>query len=187
MVSPAALALLVAATSYTPREGAELIGTPAPPWQGLRWLNRGPLSLADLRGKIVLLRFWLIDCPYCTRTLPVLRDLEREYGPRGLVVVGIHHPKSDAARSPEAVAAAARALAIDFPIALDNDWRTVSAYGVGRVFQRFTSVSFLIDRQGRIRFVHDGGEYHPGGGAKHRDCNAAYAALRQAIERALAE
>jgi len=46
-------------------------------------------------------------------------------------------------------------------------------------------VSFLIDREGIIRFVHDGGEYHQGGGPDHRECNAAYAALEAAIRQAL--
>jgi peroxiredoxin len=168
---------------WIPTEGGALIGTRAPEWKGIEWIQGEPTTLADLRGKVVLVRFWLMDCAYCTRTAPALRELSKRYEDRGLVVVGLHHPKSDPARDPKAVARAARALGLDFRVGLDNDWETIRAYGVGRVFQRFTSVTFLIDRQGIIRFVHDGGEFHEGEG--HAECNAAYRALEAAIVEAL--
>lgn len=150
---------------WTPSEGTSLIGTPAPEWKGVDWIQGGPQTLAGLRGKVVLLRFWLVDCAYCTRSAPVLRGLSARYKKQGLVVVGLHHPKSAAARDRRAVARAAKALRLEFPIGLDNEWETIRAYGVGTVFQRFTSVSFLIDRQGVIRFVHDGGDLHDGADA----------------------
>lgn len=53
------------------------------------------------------------------------------------------------------------------------------------MFRRFTSVSFLIDRGGVIRFIHDGGEFHGGGGPEHAACNAAFEALEAAIADAL--
>src|SRR5262245_41689634 len=49
-------------------EGADLIGTTAPTWRGLQWLQGGPLSLEQLRGKVVLIRFWTAGCPLCTHT-----------------------------------------------------------------------------------------------------------------------
>ncbi len=172
---------------WVPREGRELIGTRAPEWRGIRWLQGGPLSLADLRGKVVLLRFWLIDCPYCERSAPALRSWSERYRERGLVVVGLHHPKSEAARDPAAVERAARRLGLDFPVGLDDDWTTIRAYGVGATFQAFTSVSFLIDREGFIRFVHDGGEYRQGGGPAHGGCHAAHTTLDAALRELLAE
>jgi peroxiredoxin len=178
------LALLTLA-AWAPREGAGLVGTPAPEWRGIEWLEGGPLRLGDLRGRVVLLRFWLADCPYCRRSAAALRAWAAAYRDDGLVVVGIHHPKSQEARDPETVAAAARALGFDFPIGIDDGWETVRAYGVGGVFKRFTSVTFLIDRDGIIRFVHDGGEYHEDGGAGHEECAAAYRALHAAIRTAL--
>jgi peroxiredoxin len=169
---------------WSPTEGADLVGTPAPEWRGLRWIQGGPLTLDKLRGKVVLVRFWTDGCQYCRHTAPALRELWQKYRRRGLVVIGIHHPKSEASRDPSAVAAAARDLGFDFPVAADVDWQTVRAYGVGTRFTRFTSVSFLIDRAGVIRFVNDGGEYHTGGGPEHRVCHAAYEALVGAIEQA---
>jgi peroxiredoxin len=166
---------------WSPREGKELVGTPAPEWRDIRWVQGGPLSLAKLRGKVVLLRFWLTDCPYCQRTAPALRQLYERYRDQGLVVVGLHHPKSEEARDVDRVARAARDLGFTFPVGIDDGWVTVRAYGVGTHFHRFTSVSFLIDASGVIRFVHDGGEFHEGGGPDHRECNAAYEALEASL------
>jgi peroxiredoxin len=174
-----------AGDGWTPREGKELLGAPAPEWKGIRWIQGGPLTLAGLRGKVVLLRFWLADCPYCERTAPALRELDSRFRDRGLVVVGIHHAKSARTRNPEKVALAARELGFTFPVGMDDTWATLKAYGVGTVFRRFTSVSFLIDASGTIRFVHDGGEFHAGGGPGHRECNAAYEALQRTIEELL--
>lgn len=170
---------------WQPAEGATLIGTSAPEWKDIDWIQGGPLTLAGLRGKVVLLRFWLTGCSYCERTAPALRALAERYADRGLVVVGLHHPKSTAARDRRTVEKAARALRLDFPIGLDNDWTTIRAYGVGSIFERFTSASFLIDRDGVIRFVHDGGEFHEGGGPDHASCRAAYEALEAALVSAL--
>jgi peroxiredoxin len=168
---------------WRPREGRELIGTPAPEWRDLEWLQGGPLTLEDLRGRVVLVRFWLVGCPYCRRSAPALVHLQEEYGERGLVVVGIHHPKSEAAKDPDVVRRAAEGYGFDFPLALDDEWSTIRAYGVGSVFERFTSVSFLIGPDGVIRWVHDGGAYAPGEGEEGR----AYESLVEAIERWLPE
>jgi peroxiredoxin len=159
-------------------EGATLIGKAAPEWKGLRWLQGGPLDLRGLRGKPVLVRFWTDGCSYCSRSAPALRELWERYRERGLVVVGIHHPKAEASTTPAVIRRAAKALRLDFPIATDERWATVRAYGVGREFTRFTSVSFLIDQCGVIRFVHDGGTIAAE--------DAAYRVLVSAIEALLA-
>lgn len=183
----AACVIGAAGAAWSPREGRGLLGTAAPEWRGVEWIQGGPLSLADLRGRVVLLRFWLVDCPYCQRSAAALRSWSKRYGERGLVVVGIHHPKSEEARDRELVREAARDLGFDFPVGTDNAWATVSAYGVGSVFKRYTSVSFLVDRDGIVRFVHDGGEYHEGVEPGHEECRAAYEAFESAIRSALAE
>lgn len=179
LTSPGAHA---AAPPWTPREGAELIGTAAPAWTHLRWIQGGPLTLGGLRGKAVLLRFWTDECPYCTATAPTLAALDRRFRNRGLVVVAVHHPKSRAGHDPEVVRRAARTLGLGFAVGTDEAWSMLRAYGVGTHFKRFTSVTFLIDTAGVIRFVHDGGELHPGGGEGHHECDLAYQALMSAIE-----
>ncbi|MFQ5351896.1 MAG: TlpA disulfide reductase family protein, partial [Candidatus Binatia bacterium] len=84
------------AAIWRPLEGHDLIGTKAPPWRDIEWIQGGPLDLGELNrdGKAVLVRFWLTGCPYCRRTAPALRSLWRRYRDDGLVVVGLHHPKS---------------------------------------------------------------------------------------------
>ena len=66
----------------------------APNFVGIsNWLNSGPLSIADLRGKVVLVDFWTYGCINCTRTLPHVTRLYDTYQDRGLVVVGVHTPE----------------------------------------------------------------------------------------------
>jgi thiol-disulfide isomerase/thioredoxin len=187
LLLPVLLSLAMEGTaSWEPQEGKDLLGTRAPEWSGITWIQGGPLTLASLKGKVVLLRFWLGNCPYCVRSAPALLSLQEQYRDRGLVVVGLHHPKSQEGRDLKWVAGKARELGFDFAVGQDDQWTTIRAYGVGTHFRRFTSVSFLIDRTGIIRFVHDGGEFHPGGGKGHEECTRAYEALKAAIETALA-
>src|SRR5581483_6203971 len=55
---------------------------------GVTWLQGGPLRMADLRGKLVLIDFWDYTCVNCIRTLPYVKEWHRRYADRGLVVVG---------------------------------------------------------------------------------------------------
>ncbi len=73
--------------------GAELIGTEAPSWEGAEWLTTEPLRLEDLRGKVVLVRWWTDTCPYCSRSAPALNEFHARYAQRGLIVIGMYHPK----------------------------------------------------------------------------------------------
>ncbi len=73
--------------------GAELIGTKALGWEGAEWLNPEPLRLEDLRGKVVLVRWWTDSCPYCSRSAPALNEFHARYARRGLIVIGMYHPK----------------------------------------------------------------------------------------------
>ena len=84
----------------------------APELTGRGWLNTGgrDLSLADLRGAIVLLDFWTFCCVNCLHVLDELRPIEAEYADV-LVVVGVHSPKFAHERDPAALAAAVRLLA----------------------------------------------------------------------------
>lgn len=187
LLLPVLLSLAIEGRAFwEPQEGKDLLATRAPEWGGITWIQGGPLTLASLKGKVVLLRFWLGNCLYCVRSAPALSSLQEQYRDRGLVVVGLHHPKSQEGRDLKWVAGKAGELGFDFPVGQDDQWTTIRAYGVGTRFRRFTSVSFLIDRTGIIRFVHDGGEFHPGGGRGHEECNRAYEALKAAIEAALA-
>jgi peroxiredoxin len=171
----AGLAVPGAARAADP--AAALLGTRPPEWQASRWIGSRPLRLADLRGRVVLVRWWTAGCPYCSATAPSLRALHERYGARGLTVVGMYHHKDATPFRPEVFEETARKYGFTFPVAVDDDWRTLRAWMRG-VDTGFTSVTFLLDKQGVVRHVHPGGEYRPG--------DAGYTRLAEAIERLLA-
>jgi thiol-disulfide isomerase/thioredoxin len=88
----------------------------APELRGRRWLNTGgaELSLADLRGKIVLLDFWTFCCVNCLHVLDELRELEERYADV-LVTIGVHSPKFAHEADPDAVVAAVERYAVHHP------------------------------------------------------------------------
>ncbi len=170
------------------RSGTDLVGKPAPEWGELAWLNSAPLSLKQLRGKVVLLRFWTNTCPFCEATAPALRRLHQDFAGRGLVVIGMYHPKPPGARrSVESVRRMIRQWDWQFPVGLDTQWRTLQAFWLNGPRRPATSASFLLDRKGTIRFVHPGPEYHPDGPPDHPQCRNDYRDLSRAIEALLSE
>ena len=176
------------AASAAGSEGAELLGRPAPEWDTLEWVQSGPLALRDLRGKVVLIRWWTDSCPMCVRSAPALNEFHELYGERGLVVVGMYHPKPiSRGISPEQVEQAAQERGFEFPIALDLGWSNLRKYWLGGQDRRATSVSFLLDRHGIIRYIHPGPEYHRAGEGRHAQCGADYLEFKQKIEELLRE
>ena len=143
-------------TGDQPALAAGPTAPPAPELQGiLEWINSAPLSLSALRGRVVLVDFWTYSCINCLRTLPHLKDWDRAYRDDGLTIVGVHAPEFAFEREPDNVRAAVRKLGIRYPVALDNDFVTWSAYS-----NQYWPAKYLIDRTGRVRFVHFGeGEY----------------------------
>jgi peroxiredoxin len=148
-----------------PAEGAELIGTEAPAWALPDWINSPPLTLAALRGKVVLVRWFMsTECPYCSATAPALVQLHEQYGARGLTVIGMYHHKRPDPLTTDKVRGWVRDFGFEFPVAIDHDWETLKRWwwkgeGQGRTF---TSVSFLVDQRGVIRHIHPGGTMAPG-------------------------
>jgi thiol-disulfide isomerase/thioredoxin len=171
----------IAHAEWAPKEGGALVGTRAPELVGLRWLQGGPFTMEKLRGKVVLIRFWTDGCQFCSSTAPSLKELDARYRDQGLVVIGVHHPKSKDSDPEKSM----RELGFTFPVATDKDWQTVKGWGVGTTFKTFTSISYLVDKEGVIRFVHDGGEWHTGGGKGHEKCQAGYDALTSTLAQLL--
>jgi cytochrome c biogenesis protein CcdA/thiol-disulfide isomerase/thioredoxin len=125
----------------------------APEFVGISgWLNvPAPLSLAALRGKVVLIDFWTFSCVNCLRTLPFLRGWDRAYRDDGLQVVGVHSPEFAFEHEEDNVRGAIDRLGIEYPVALDNDFGTWNAWG-----NRYWPAKYLVDRNGHVRFVHFG-------------------------------
>ena len=101
----------------------------APELRGRRWLNTGgvELSLADLRGKVVLLDFWTFCCVNCLHVLDELRELEERYADV-LVTIGVHSPKFAHEADPDAVVAAVERYAVHHPVLDDPELLTWDAY-----------------------------------------------------------
>lgn len=177
------------ATAAAQPEGHELIGTPARPFSELLFIG-SPLKLQDLRGKVVLIRWWSDACPMCSGALPNLGRLYEQHKQEGLVVIGVYHPKPAAPLSAAAVqtiAQAAEAHEAHFPIATDADWTVLRRYWLDGGKRDFTSPTFLIDRQGIIRWVHPGGELHPSTEPAHKECDRMYGQLVSTLTTLLRE
>jgi cytochrome c biogenesis protein CcdA/thiol-disulfide isomerase/thioredoxin len=128
----------------------------APDFAGIdRWLNSRPLTMAELRGKVVLIDFWTYSCINCLRTLPHVEAWDRLYRKDGLVIVGVHTPEFAFEHVPSNVQASVKRLGVRYPVALDNDYGTWNAYG-----NQYWPAKYLIDRNGDVRYAHFGeGDY----------------------------
>jgi cytochrome c biogenesis protein CcdA/thiol-disulfide isomerase/thioredoxin len=115
------------------------------------WFNTDPLTLKELRGKVVLLDFWTYSCINCLRTLPHLKAWYAAYHPQGFVVLGVHTPEFAFEHVTSNVGAAVKRLGIRYPVVQDNDFGTWNAYS-----NQYWPAEYLIDRNGRIRHVHFG-------------------------------
>ena len=119
------------------------------------WINSEPLTMAGLRGKVVLLDFWTYSCINCLRTLPHLTAWDDAYRDDGLVIVGVHTPEFAFEREPDNVRRAVRDHGIDYPVALDPDFGTWEAWQ-----NRYWPAKYFVDRRGHIRYAHFGeGDY----------------------------
>lgn len=125
---------------------------PAPEFPpGLQWLNTDhPLSLRQLRGKVVLLDFWTYCCINCVHVLPDLKRLEHKY-PDELVVIGVHSAKFSAEQDTDNIRSAILRYEIEHPVVNDRDMRIWDSYAV----QAWPTV-VLIDPEGRIVARHSG-------------------------------
>lgn len=139
-----------------------LIGSKAIDWQVGDWLNSQPMQLKDLQGKVVLVRWWTTICPFCKATAPALNEFYQKYKSQGLEVVGFYHHKSSEPLNKQEVYQYSKKLGFQFPIAIDYRWQTLTKWWLENTNENWTSVSFLIDRQGTICHIHPGGEYVKG-------------------------
>jgi cytochrome c biogenesis protein CcdA/thiol-disulfide isomerase/thioredoxin len=128
----------------------------APDFVGItKWFNSKPLTMQQLRGKVVLVDFWTYSCINCLRTLPHLRAWWRDYHRAGLEIVGVHTPEFAFEAEPSNVRAATKDLGVPWPVALDPKYATWKAYR-----NEYWPAEYLIDRSGHIRHEHFGeGEY----------------------------
>jgi hypothetical protein len=115
------------------------------------WLNSEPLGPAQLRGEVVLVNFWTLTCINWLRTEPYVRAWAQAYRSDGLVVIGVHTPEFSFEHEAERVRQATKARAIDYPVALDNDYEIWSAFD-----NHYWPALYFVDADGVIRDHHFG-------------------------------
>ncbi len=119
------------------------------------WLNSKPLTLRELKGKVVLVDFWTYTCINCIRTLPHVTSWYEKYKDQGFVVLGIHTPEFEFEKDTKNVENAIKQYNIIYPVAQDNDFATWNNYS-----NQYWPAKYLIDSNGNIRKFHFGeGEY----------------------------
>ncbi len=162
------------------KEIRALIGTPAPEFaRDLQWVNCPAMTMAQLRGHPVFVRFWYRNCKMCDVSAPMMNELQDKYAKDGLVVIGIHHSKTVGGDKPESVAKAALDLGYKFPVAMDNSWNTIGKFWIHGTQRAYSSASFLIDKNGTIVWGHDLGRLESG--------SPAAVSLESAIDKLLAK
>lgn len=123
----------------------------APDFAKGNWVNSDPLILSKLRGRVVLVEFWTFGCYNCRNTLPSVKEWDAKYRERGLTVVGVHTPETDSEYSLDNLRREVPALGVNYAVVTDNDYTTWKAYKV----EAWPTI-FVIDKQGRIRWLHVG-------------------------------
>lgn len=120
------------------------------------WINTDKnLTMADLRGKVVLIDFWTYSCINCIRTLPQVTSWYEKYKDQGFVVIGVHTPEFEFEKVLANVQTAVKRHGINYPVALDNNFGTWNNYS-----NHYWPAHYLIDRDGNIRYYHFGeGKY----------------------------
>ncbi|MEE4302420.1 MAG: TlpA disulfide reductase family protein [Pseudomonadales bacterium] len=142
-----ALVLMIAATAV---QAEPKVGAPAPNFT-LPSQDGSPVSLADLRGEVVLLNFWATWCPPCRQEMPLLDQLHSRYSPLGFTLLGVNvEQESELAKQ-----FLANEVPVSFPVLFDPEESVSELYGVPAM-----PTSVLIDRKGNVRYIHHG--YRPG-------------------------
>ena len=131
-------------------------GRTAPAFTGIDgWINTGtPISLAGLRGKLVLVNFWTYSCINSRRPMRYLKRWQAAYGPLGLQIIGVHTPEFRFEHDRRNVEAYVREEAIQYPVAQDNEFQTWDAWE-NAAWPGF----YLVDREGRIVLSREGEDH----------------------------
>jgi thiol-disulfide isomerase/thioredoxin len=115
------------------------------------WLNSEPLGPAELRGRVVVVNFWTLTCINWLRQEPYVRAWSQTYRDAGLVVIGVHTPEFSFEHDTDGVRRATKERAIDYPVAVDNDYEVWSAFA-----NHYWPALYFVDRDGVIRDQHFG-------------------------------
>ena len=129
-------------------------GQTPPKLQGGPWLNtpgEQGLKLDELRGQVVLVNFWVYSCINCHNSLPTLQGWYTKYHAQGLEIIGIHTPEFESDKPLANVQAALKDDGVTWPVMQDNNLSNWRAWN-----NHYWPAFYLIDRQGKVRAVHNG-------------------------------
>ncbi len=129
---------------------------PAPELAGITaWINSEPLTLASLRGEVVLVHFWTFGCYNCRNVQPYIKAWNERYGDAGFTVLSVHTPELSFERDVDNVRKAVVDQGVEFPVAFDPEYKTWYGYS-----NRYWPAFYFVDKAGQIRHEHFGeGDY----------------------------
>lgn len=122
-------------------------GAVAPPITSNVWLNSEPLTIASLRGKVVLVEFWTFGCYNCRNVEPWIKKWHQTYGDKGLTVIGVHAPEFSFEKKLDNLKGYIAKQQIDYAVAVDNDFDIWHAW-----HNRAWPTLYLVDKRGIIRY-----------------------------------
>jgi len=123
-----------------------------PELEGIKaWINSKPLTMDQLKGKVVLIDFWSYTCVNCLRTLPYLKAWHEKYAKNGLVIIGVHSPEFSFEKDVESVRKAVKELGIEYAVAVDSDMETWNAFSNG-----YWPAKYIINQDGYVAYLHFG-------------------------------
>ena len=111
------------------------------------WLNSSPLKFSELRGKVVAFHFWAFNCGNCLNNLPHYARWHEQLASRGLVVLGMHTPETQAERNVDTLRERLKRHAIRYPVAVDHESANWAAWA-----NAWWPSVYLIDKRGRVRY-----------------------------------
>lgn len=142
-----ALSACLSATSSLAVTGGEM----APEISTDTWLNSEPLTLRALRGRVVLVEFWTFECYNCRNVEPYVKEWYARFRERGFTVVAVHSPEFAHEHDIENVRRYLKRRAIDYPVAIDNDFAIWKRYA-----NRYWPAMYFVDKRGAVRHVQIG-------------------------------
>jgi len=167
------------------RGGQDLIGTRFPDVRFDRRLRHDVASTdagaPATEVKATLYRWWTDACPFCEASMPAIEQLRRDYAEHGLRVVGVYHPKPPRPVPDEHILAAAERLGYSGEVAVDEDWSALRRAYLSGADRSATSVTFLVDAEGTIRFVHPGPQFFPSDEPAHSQSDEDFDLVDRAI------
>jgi thiol-disulfide isomerase/thioredoxin len=116
-----------------------------------QWIQSEPLTLAALRGRVVVVHFWTFGCVNCIHNYPAYKAWQERYAGKGVTIVGIHTPEFEQEADVKRVRAKAEQNGLKFPIAVDNHRRNWKNWE-----NRYWPSIYLIDKKGQVRYRWEG-------------------------------